>query len=475
MTDTKVAVTGNPYLTARQERYTKLLGDTRELQLRAAKEQRDLTDDELSTIKTNAQTLSALGDEITELSNLETRSLAVANLSAALGTIGQPAADDKGTDVPTIGADGKQLRAAGTDDKGEKLTGNAATQDRDPGHYRSVREGGQHSFFSDMAKAKEEGTSSPSGVRLADWGKHTRALSNATAGVGLVPPKWLTEEYEKIPRQIRAVAEKVRRIDLGDDPRPMTLPKQTAGTDAVVAEQAAENDPVLDTDAYDSDVETVTPKPTSGAQKVSRQMIDMDNPAIDSLIYSDLMSVYDFKVELKVCAAMIAAAGAAVVTLANEGVFQDQEGGAIDAVIDTSIEVWANQFAPADLVFGDIRRFGKFRKLKDLQGRPIVPMTRYSLQNAAGQVITQQSAEVEGLDLVGTAGAGTGLTYPQKVVVARAADTLFFESAVMRFRYEEPDGPETIKLGVWGYTAVLVRQGHRSTKCFQITAAGTGS
>lgn len=474
MTDTKVAVTGNPYLAARQERYTKLYADTRELQNRAATEQRDLTDAELATIKTNAQTLAALGDEITELSAVETRSLAVANLSAALGTIGQPAADDKGTDVPTIGADGKQLRAA-EGDKGEKLTGNAATQDRDPGHYRSVREGGQHSFFSDMAKAKEEGTSSPSGVRLAEWGKHTRALSNATAGVGLVPPKWLTEEYEKIPRQIRAVAEKVRRIDLGDDPRPMTLPKQTAGTDAVVAEQAAENDPVSSADAYDSDVETVTPKPTSGAQKVSRQMIDMDNPAIDSLIYSDLMSVYDFKVESKVCAAMIAAAGAAIITLANEGAFQDQTDGAVDAVIDTSIEVWANQFAPADLVFSDIRRFGKFRKLKDLQGRPIVPMTRYSLQNAAGQVITQQAAEIEGLDLVGTAGAGTGLTYPQKVVVARAADTLLFESAVMRFRYEEPDGPETIKLGVWGYTAVLVRQGHRSTKCFAITAAGSGS
>ena len=55
--------------------------------------------------------------------------------------------------------------------------------------------------------------------------------------------------------------------------------------------------------------------------------------------------------------------------------------------------------------------------------------------------------------------------------MARAADTILFESPTLRFRYEEPDGPETIRLGIWAYVGVLTRYAGASVKRLQVTAA----
>ena len=228
-------------------------------------------------------------------------------------------------------------------------------KDRDPGHYRSAKDGGEHSFFGDFYRTKITGSES-SAKRIAE---HMRALDTGGEGVGIVPPKWLTDEFETLARQGRRIANAVRNVPLGDDPRPMTLPRQTAGTDAVVLEQTNENDPVDDTDAWDSDVHVVTPKPTAGAQIVSRQMIDMSTPAIDLLIYGDLMEAYDDKVEAKVGAAIVTAAGAAITTFATEAAFEASNGGAAyDAAIDLQIAIRQARKRPADLLWMNVRRYG---------------------------------------------------------------------------------------------------------------------
>jgi hypothetical protein len=51
----------------------------------------------------------------------------------------------------------------------------------------------------------------------------------------------------------------------------------------------AENTHPTETDAFATTTDVVTPKPISGIQVVSRQMIDMTNPAADSLIYGDML------------------------------------------------------------------------------------------------------------------------------------------------------------------------------------------
>lgn len=433
-------------------------GMTRVFDAAAAENRAALTPEEETQVRAFRTELDRIGPELEALVSSESRSRQVADL---LATTDAPDAPNGGS---ALGAAGTEVRADGTSTDGARYT----TQDRDPGHYRSAREGGANSFFHDMFYSRPDvADDGEARTRLLE---HNRALSTGVAGAGIVPPRWLQEEYAPLARQERALSNAVRRIDLGDDPRPMTLPHQTTGTDAVIAEQATENTHPSETDAFATSTVTVTPKPTSGIQVVSRQMLDMSTPAADELIYSDMLAVYDTKVEAAVAAAMITAAGTATVTFATEAAFSTGED-ALDAIIDTEFAVWAARQLPPDLAIMRIGRWGKFRKLRDTTGRSLIPpeLSRQQMVNVNGVGTIAARGQVEDLAVIPTSGIGT-TAYPESILVARARDTILFEGATQRFRFEEVAGPESIKLGIWAYTAVTVRYAS-SVERIQVTAA----
>lgn len=438
----------NPYLKRLRDQYAALTTSIQGLQTRAATDNRDLTEDELRSVTEQSEQGKTLFAQITLLTEEETRSAQVADLAAKI-------------------AGGTDGGAPGTDQNRAVPLGGATTKDRDPGHYRSAKEGGENSFFGDIYHARVN-QDEAAGRRLAE---HNRALSTGSQGPGVVPPKWMTEEFETIARQGRRLAAVVRRIPLGDDPRPITLPKQITGTDGVVSEQAAENDPVAGADAYDTDVDVVTPKPTSGKQTVSRQMLDMSSPAIDQLIYGDLLEVYDDKVEAKIGAALLVAAGASVSSAANEAAFNLATGATFgaDLAIDAAIAVRNARKRPADILAMSVNRYGKFLKLKDTTGRPMIPGETAGLMNVAGVGTVAVDGRIEGLGVVATDGLPSA--YAEKFLALRAMDQVLFESNVLRFRYEEVAGPESVVLGIWGYTAFISRQATKSVKASQVTAA----
>lgn len=435
----------NVYLKGLREQYTGLQKSIEGYQTRAVETKRDLTEDELRTVKEQGEKAKALYTQIEDLTEIETRNAKVAQMQAQV-----------------------QAALSGSDGAGPRIepdtqfrTGGASTQDRDPGHYTRV---GGNSFFSDLYRSRQG--DEVAARRLVE---HNRALTTGAQGPGVVPPKWLTEEFELLARQGRMLSAAVRNIPLGDDPRPLTLPKQTSGTDAVVAEQTLENDPVGGADAWDSDVDTVTPKPTAGKQTVSRQMVDMSNPAIDQLIYGDLLSVYNSQVEAKVGAAVIAAAGAAVTTFATEAAFS-AAGVATDSVVDLGIAVRDARKLPATILAMRTRRWGKFKKLKDASGRPLIPSGSAGPMNVIGVGTINADGVIEDLPVIVTDALGTA-AYPESYVALRASDTILFESNMLRFRFEEVSGPESIVLGIWGYTAVIVRQNTKSVRRVEVTAA----
>lgn len=436
----------NPYLKAQREKYDALRKSIEGLQTRAAEAGRDLTEDELRAVTEQGEQARKLAEQIESLSEIETRNRKVAELANAV-------AEDTRDE---------QTRSRGDEDETRATrVGGAVTRDRDPGHYtRSSR----NSFFGDMHLSRQGDEAAAR--RLAE---HNRALSTGTNGPGLVPPHWLTEEFEQLARQGRRLADAVRRIPLGNDPRPITMPKQTVGTDAVVAEQATENTSVGSADAYDSDTTTVTPKPTAGMQIVSRQMLDMSNPAVDQLIYADLLAVYNDKLEAKVGTALITAAGAATVTFASEATNWDVAGVPSDSVIDLAIAVRNARKLPGDILAMRVNRYGEFLKLKDGSGRPLIPLDTAGPQNVIGVGSVAVDGRIAGLGVIATDALGSG--YPESYLVLRASDTILFESDVLQFRYEEPLGPESVKLGIWGYTAVHVKHSGKSVKRAEITAA----
>jgi HK97 family phage major capsid protein len=447
---------GSAVLTRRRQEFTEIHERTRGVIEGAANAEngtgRELTESELAAIGADRERAEALAAEIETLVEDEIRAARVAAGYAEIG----------GQTGPAENAGGDDQNRSEHDTSG---TGGAHTQDRDPGHYRSAVEGGEHSFFGDIVRAREG--DADAATRLQE---HNRALSTTVSGAGIVPPQWLTQEYESLARQGRVVAELVRHIPI-TNPAPMTLQRQTAGTDGVLAQQATENTHPAETDAFATTTDVVTPKPISGIQVVSRQMIDMTNPAADSLIYGDMLAVYNRKIEDSVTAALITAAGAAVKTFASDAT-DFTAAAAEDGITDAAIAVWNARKLPADACVMRVSRWGRFNKFRDSAGRRLYPTDEGQLVNVSGRGSVKVPGTVGGLAVAATDGLGVGgATFPESILVFRTADTILFEGNMLRFRYEEVAGPESVKLGVWAYSAVIVRQAANSVRRVTITAA----
>lgn len=444
----------NIYLKTRRAEYDGLRTSIEGLQTRASEANRALTPEEMTSITEMKTKGDAIFSEIETLTDIELRSAKVAAMQADIAAA-MRGGDGSGNQGGNAGGTDVQLRAG-------RPIGGATTKDRDPGHYRSLNDGGRFSFFSDLYKAREA-NDTDAATRLAE---HNRALTTGVAGAGVVPPKWLVDEYAALARQGRVLANLVRNIPLGDDPRPLVLPKQTTGTDSEVVEQAAENDPTEDDDAWGSSTDTATPKPTSGMQIVSRQMVDMSSPAIDTLIYGDLLGAYNLKVEKKVGAAVIAV-GTALPASEGSSVPITDPSHYARVFVKAGIAVRNARKLPATIAAMSVNRWGEFIDLTDTTGRPLVTGAGDAPSNIMGaaDLSALEGGRYKGITLAPT----DGITADDRFAVLRGSDVLLFESNVMRFRYEQPLGPESIKMGVWGYTAVLVRYGTASIKRVEIT------
>lgn len=441
----------NAYLDRLRGQHDEIRARVEGLQTAAVAADRDLTEDELRSITEDGAKATALATQIEALHEQETRAAKV----AALAPIAPPAA------VETRG----------------KVT----TQDRDPGHYRTVKDGGTHSFFADMYKS-DQNRDEAARQRLTE---HTRALSvgagsgNTLAGGGIVPPKWMTDLYLPLSRQDRVVSAQVTNLSLGDDPRPLVLPKQTAGTDAVVAAQV-EGQAVSGADAFNTSTETLTPAAIAGKQTVSRQLVDSATPAVDQLIYADLLSVYDAQIEALVIAALVAAAGAAVTTFATETAFNANAvatgSAGYNGIVDAETAVWAARFKAATLVAVSPKRWGAFRKLSGQDGRPILSTGSGTPQNVVG---TTEGATPNGyvgvvgsLPMFVTSSLAVTPGAAESHLVVRAADVILAESDLLQFRFEEVAGPQDIVLGIWRYAGTIVRQSGNGAKRNVVTVAG---
>jgi hypothetical protein len=433
----------SPYIKAKREQHAALISTIEGLQTRAAEENRDLAETELRSIREQGEQANRIADEITDLTAIQQRAAQVAGLAAQVAA--DTATED---DVQTR----SEVRVSGT-----------TAVDRDPGHYRK---NGGRSFFGDLFQAR----SLQDGQAIRRLVEHNRAANLADEGPGVVPPVWMTSEFAEIARQQRRVASAVRNIPI-NSAAPISMPRQSAAS-GTVAELTTDETATDFTDGWDSAVTTVSPKATSGGQKVTRTLLDASNPAVDQLIWSDLIGEYNGVVEAKVVAAMVTAAGSATVTYATEAAYttglDPLEATYVgDAILDTGIAVRNGRKLPADILVCSVTRYGSLLKIKDSTGRPLIPADSGGAMNVIGRGEIAVDGRVHGLGVL----ASDGVTqYAESILVARAADTILFESPTLRFRYDEPDGPEIIRLGIWAYTAVHVKYS-ASVERIAITAA----
>lgn len=466
---------GDTYLDVARKNFADLQTKITKVQADAAASGKGLTEEEFRAVKTDVDAAKDLATQIKELIDNEAQMRAVGELAASMGT------GETGDGDPDAGKD--------DDTDGEQHRSAATTNQRDPGHYRSVAQRGSRSFFSDLFLAGQKNPNQDAVKRISEHSAFMRAagpVTQASGGLGIVPPKWLTDEYLKMGRQGRVVANLVRNLPIGDDPRPLVLPKQTAQVDADMTAQTNEgaNNSGWGDPLFTTNTDTLTPVANAAYQDVSRQLLAAGIPSADVLILQDLHDAWDLKVEKAVCTAIVGgtaattfatdysvAAGSATNTQFNYVGGAGAGSAAINAVIDGQTSVANALYGPADIAVMNYSRFGKFRKLVDLNGRPLMPVSRYNPQNAAGALDKMLVGDIEGVDAYGTNGiAGTSVPSSEKFAVLRSQAVLLAESTLLEFNYEQIVGPSSVRMGIFGYFGALVRVA-AAVQVFTVTAA----
>ena len=309
----------------------------------------------------------------------------------------------------------------------------------------------RHSFFGDLFRAQVAGDVEARS-RLERHQLQMRAAATTTTGAGVVPPTWLFNEFAIIAHGARPWADTIRRVGI-DSANPVNIGVQTTPGAAVTA-QASENT-VPNDGSFNASLLTTSPKTYTGKVDVSRQLVDGSNPSVDGLVYADCMGSYNEQIESAVVAAFEAASGLAA-TITYPGT-APAYANLPDAFVDAAASVRKHRKSPPRVVFCSEGAWAFMAKQKDTAGRPLITTGYHGPVNAygLGEAVTygQVAGEVVGLQVVPSwAGVDNHL------YVAKADDLLLLESSTFNFRYEEVLGPESIRLGVWGYAApVLAR------------------
>lgn len=457
----------NVYLDNLQAQYTVVKDSIAGVQSRAAEAKRDLTQEELRSVVNMGDKGKLMAAEIASLTEIEIRN---AEVSAAAGRIAGAIA--AGSNVGTVDTPGN-AGAAGQGQDGQMRTlGGATTEDRDPGIYTR---GGEHSFLADQFRSQRMGDTQAAD-RLT---RHTNALQGnqhlrdvlgagaSTFGAGLVPPVWLAEQFAPVLHRRLRLAAQLRQVPWAG-PFAWSIPvADTVAKTSSVAEgvNTTETDP-----GYK--IVTVTPKAIMGYSEVSRQMLEASNPAVDAVIWGDLIGDFYDNCELEVISALNGQAGVNAVTI-SAGVTSttdllNQRSGLLDSIAAIS----DNNAGDADIYVSRTSRWTTYLKFQDANGRPVVLAQQYNPQNAIGRGDLSQAyasaiqGSLENLSAVTspTVAASTGF-------VLNSQEHLFSMSPPMQFQFEQPAGPALIRIGVWGYEAVtFARRPKAATK---ITYSGS--
>ena len=443
----------NIYLESLKEQYATLQTSIAGLQQRAAEGRRDMTSEELRSVVDMGERSQVLYQQIEDLSEIEVRNAKVAQMNDLV--VGVAAARVAGEDGQE--PDDRQ-DSVDTGTRSVNL-GGGRTLDRDPGTYTR---GGEYSFVSDQYRSQKMGDKAAA-ERLARYTQvmigraqqdtHLRAVLGAgatTLGAGLVPPVWLAEEFAPVMHKKLRLAAQLRQVPWAG-PFAWTIP--VAGTVAKTSSTVEGINATITNPGYGTI--TVTPTDITGFTEVSRQMLEASNPAVDAVIWGDMIGDFYDNAEILTIVAITAVAGVNTATV-SAGVLTttdiiNQRAGILDGIV-------AIADAPAgdpDLFVGTSARWASYLKLTDTTGRPLILAQAYPAQNPVGRGDLGNTfaggfqGRLETLNVVTSpsVGASTGF-------ILNSQEQLFSISPPMQFQFEQPVGPALVRIGVWGYEAV---------------------
>jgi HK97 family phage prohead protease len=184
---------------------------------------------------------------------------------------------------------------------------------------------------------------------------------------------------------------------------------------------------------------TVTPVAISGAYRLSRELVEATNPAIDQIALRAMMRNYRDVSEARIVAALEASDSTATASINTVAEVRQQ----IDLYWNTNYESPTAIAAAPSFVSTLLLEV-------DTTGRPMLPSVGPS--NAVG---TGKAGEtgftVDGVEIFKVWGVAATMAY-----LFNTTDVFVGESAIRTFRFEEVEGPGVIKLALWSYVAAAV-------------------
>lgn len=226
------------------------------------------------------------------------------------------------------------------------------------------------------------------------------------------------------------------------DARPKIFAKVT--TSSTVAVQSAEGAALSATDIASTAV-TATPLMYGAYTDISRQAIDGADPAAQSMVLQDLIEAYSQASETVIKTAVEAGATASGTAITAATPY----AGTLANVITYQ----ATRFNPAQAAFIPSALYSVLLAQGDTTGRPFLPMI--------GQVNSDGSVRPGGIQ-ADVLGATTYLSWASTVnvcVFGRSSDYVIYESSVAQFSYDQPVGPQAVRVGIWAYLVVGTRLG----------------
>lgn len=331
------------------------------------------------------------------------------------------------------------------------------------------RENG-NSIFRDIYEAKQGSTEARERLEAhaREMGGEAigefRAIST-TAGAGgeFVPPVWEQQDWIKLPRAGRPIANTLNKPAWIPGTNSINIPKVNVGTKvAVQTDGGAVTSTDLQTTSVTGAVQTI-----AGQEDVSQQLVDLSVPGIDEVIWDDLTRVYDTTLDGKTISGSVTnAKGIAELAETTEVAFTTGTptvAGFYKKLAKAIAEVNVGIFAPPTVIGMHPLRWAWILAATDSNERPlVVPVGSPGFNAAAMQDRVAPEnlvGSIQGLPVVLDAsiptnkGAGTN----QDEVYVYRADQLYLYESPPRLRvFEEVlSGNLQVRFQLYGYYAAI--------------------
>jgi HK97 family phage major capsid protein len=413
----------------------------------AVKEKRDLTADELASVKTQRELADAKDAQIVEVEALESRSAKAAEQRAKL----------------------------------EKTLGPRIQVTKNEEVYR--QESRETSFFGDLIRATKGDFEAGDRLRRNNAFGEERERRDGTTGAtsmgSFIPPVWLVNQLAAFARVGRVLAPFL--VDAGfPTTNSITVPRITTGSSQ--AGQAGDNAAVSETDAITAQLARTTVT-IAGQQDVSIQSIDLSPYPVDQIIFADLNGAYQAELDRQIMrgSGTNELLGLNQISGINTVTYTDASPTAPELFPkfgDAAQQIHSNRFAPAQIVSMHPRRWAWISTAVDSTGRPLgIPAGSAAFNPIAtfGEVAAQGIVGMlsNGLPVVATGSHATNLGggTEDQIVVFRPDDVLLMESPIRtRVLQEVLSANLTVRLQLYAYVNLFAGRFPKSIS----TIGGTG-